>query len=131
MVGIWAMGPDPVHISGSMELDDDVQEVLNRLERIGSAIMNRAGSPGMFGDNPVGAVLANRDKVRGASQILGQAYVTAYALMAANRVALEQIADTLIERKELHGDEVGDLLDSVGLVRPELDLMDPSTWPKV
>jgi ATP-dependent Zn protease len=131
MVGIWAMGPDPVHISGSMELDDEVRDVLKRLERIGSAIMNRAGSPGMFGDNPVGAVLANPDKMRGAAQILGQAYVSAYALMAANRTGLEQIADTLIERKELHGDEVGDLLDSVGLVRPELDLMNPSTWPTV
>ena len=93
MVGIWAMGPDPVHISGSLELDEDVEAVLKRLERIGAAIMNRAGSPGMFGDNPVGAVLANPDKKRAAAQILGQAYVTAYALMDANRGALEAIAD--------------------------------------
>ncbi|HET9104960.1 MAG TPA: AAA family ATPase [Solirubrobacteraceae bacterium] len=131
MVGIWAMGPDPVHISGSLELDEDVQAALKRLERIGAAIMNRAGSPGMFGDNPVGAVLANPDKRRGAAQILGQAYVTAYALMDGNRRALEAIADTLIERKELHGDEVGELLDRVGLVKPELDLNDPATWPSV
>ena len=79
------MGPDPVHMSGSLELDDDVAPVLKRLERIGSSIMNRAGSPGMLGDNPIGAVLANPDKKRAAAQILGQAYVTAYALMAANR----------------------------------------------
>jgi ATP-dependent Zn protease len=131
MVGIWAMGPDPVHIAGSMELDEDVEAVLKRLERIGSAIMNRAGSPGMLGDNPVGAVLGNPDKKRSAAQILGQAYVTAYALMAANRAGLEKIAHTLIDRKELHGDEVGDLLESVGLTRPELDLMDPATWPQV
>jgi ATP-dependent Zn protease len=131
MVGIWAMGPGPVHIAASMEPDEDLDAVLNRLERIGSAIMNRAGSPGMLGDNPVGAVLGNPDKKRAAAQILGQAYVTAYALMASNRNGLEKIADTLIERKELHGDEVGDLLDSVELVRPELDLMDPATWPRV
>jgi ATP-dependent Zn protease len=85
----------------------------------------------MFGDNPVGAVLAAPDKKRAAAQLLGQAYVTAYALMDGNRAALETIADTLIERKELHGDEVGALLDSVHLVRPELDLMDPGTWPSV
>jgi ATP-dependent Zn protease len=131
MVGIWAMGPDPVHMWGSLELDDDVKAVLARLERIGAAIMNRSGSPGMFGDNPVGAVLANPDKKRAAAQILGQAYVTAYALMATNRPGLERIADTLVERKELHGDEVGALLESAGLTRPELDLMNPATWPSV
>ncbi len=131
MVGIWAMGPDPVHISGSLELDEDVKLALERLERIGAAIMNRSGSPGMFGDNPVGAVLANPDKKRAAAQILGQAYVSAYALMAANRAGLERIAATLVERKELHGDEVGELLASVSLRRPELDLMNPATWPSV
>jgi hypothetical protein len=51
--------------------------------------------------------------------------------MAENREPLERIADTLIERKELHGDEVVDLLKTVGLKRPELDLMDPNTWPLV
>ena len=57
--------------------------------------------------------------------------MTAYALMAHNRDGIERIADTLVERKELHGDEVGELLDSVRLERPELDLMDPETWPTV
>jgi ATP-dependent Zn protease len=131
MVGMWAMGPDPVHIVGSLELDDEHQAALNRLERIGSTIMNRAGSPGLLGDNPIGAVLGSPDKKRAAAQILGQAYITAYALMDANRDGLEQIADTLVERKELHGDEVGELLDRVGLRRPELDVMDPTTWPRV
>jgi ATP-dependent Zn protease len=131
MVGIWAMGPDPVHIAGSLEPDEDVEAVLKRLERIGSMIMNRAGSPGMLGDNPVGAVLSNPDKKRAAAQILGQAYVTAYALMATNRDGLERIAETLVEHKELYGDEVGRLLESVGLRRPEIDLMNPATWPAV
>ena len=96
MVGMWAMGPDPVHIAGSLELDDDREAVLKRLERIGSTIMNRAGSPGLFGDNPVGAVLGSPDKKRAAAQILGQAYITAYALMDANREGLEKIADALV-----------------------------------
>ena len=72
----------------------------------------------MLSDNPIGAVLGDPDKSAAAAQILGQAYVTAYALMATNREAVEQIADELIERKEMHGDEVGDLLDSVGLSAP-------------
>jgi cell division protease FtsH len=131
MVGIWAMGADPVHISGSLEFDEDVEAVMKRLERIGSAIMNRAGGAGLMGGDPVAAVLGSADKRRAAAQVLGQAYVTAYALMASNREALERIADTLVERKELHGDEVGELLDNVGLKRPQLDLMDPGTWPRV
>ncbi|HEY2317740.1 MAG TPA: AAA family ATPase [Solirubrobacteraceae bacterium] len=131
MVGMWAMGPDPVHIAGSLELSDDVEAVLHRLERIGSTIMNRAGGAGMFDQDPVGAILRNGDKKRAAAQILGQAYVTAFALMDANRNGLERIAEALVERKELHGDEVGELLDSVELRKPELDLMDPATWPAV
>lgn len=51
--------------------------------------------------------------------------------MDANRAGLEKIADALVERKEICGDEVGELLDSVALTRPELDLMDPATWPQV
>ena len=59
------------------------------------------------------------------------AYVTAYALMAQNREPIERIADTLVERKEMHGDEVVDLLTGVGLQRPEIDLMDDRTWPQI
>ena len=68
----------------------------------------------------------------GHAMFLGTAgYVTAYALMASNREQLEQIANTLVERKEMHGDEVVDMLNSVGLKRPEIDLMDDKTWPTV
>jgi ATP-dependent Zn protease len=131
MVGIWAMGSDPVHLSGSLETEGESDAVARRLERIGSAIMNRAGGSSMLSDDPVGAILRNQDKKRAAAQILGQAYVTAYALMDANREGIEQIADALVDRKELHGDEVGELLDSVDLTRPALDLTNPDTWPKV
>jgi ATP-dependent Zn protease len=131
MVGYWAMGPDPVHIGGSMEADEDFEHVLRRLERIGNAIMNRASGGAALTGDPVASILGDRDKRRAAAQILGQAYVTAYALIANNREPVQQIADTLIDRKEMHGDEVIDLLNSVGLRRPEVDLMDDRTWPKV
>ena len=55
----------------------------------------------------------------------------AYTLMATNREAVEQIAQALIDRKELYGDEVVELLDGVGLQRPEIDLHDHATWPTV
>ena len=132
MVGMWGMGPDAVAIDiGADVIDDDEPTVERRLERIGNRIMTRAsaGSP-MMGD-PIAAVLGDPEKRRAAAQLLGQAYVTAYTLVAINREKIERIADTLVERKELHGDEVVDLLDSVGLIRPRLDLTDPTTWSQV
>jgi len=131
MVGMWAMGPDPVHIQGSLGLPDDGGQALERLERVGTAIMNRANMSGPFMQDPIASVLGDRDKRSAAAQILGQAYVTAYALIASNREPVERIANTLVERKEMHGDEVVDLLNSVGLKRPEIDLTDDRTWPQV
>jgi cell division protease FtsH len=131
MVGMWGMGADPVHINGSLDADEGHERILKRLERIGNTIMNRTSGAAMMSEDPVAAVLRDQDKRRAAAQLLGQAYVSAYALMAANRESLEQIAEALITRKEIYGDEVTALLDSVNLKRPEIDLMDDSTWPQV
>jgi ATP-dependent Zn protease len=131
MVGVYAMGPEPIHI-GSADLDDETRvRCTKRLDRIGSTIMNRASGAGQFSETPIGKVLGDHHKQAAAAQILGQAYLTAYALMAANRDAIEEIATELVERKEIYGDDVVDLLDRVGLRRPELDLHDDSTWPRV
>ena len=46
-----------------------------------------------------------------------------------NKDAIEQIADTLAERKELYGDELVDLLNSVGLKEPTVDLGQEAAWP--
>ena len=93
--------------------------------------MNRAQSSGPMVSDPIAAVLNDREKRRSAAQLLGQAYLTAYATVAANRERVEHVADTLIERKEMHGDEVVDLLNGAGLVKPEIDVLDERTWPKV
>jgi ATP-dependent Zn protease len=131
MVGWCAMGPEPVHLSGSADVEEDVEEVFRRLERIGTTIMSRARVSAAMAPDPVAAVLGDRNKHRDAAILLGQAYVTAYTLISTNRPAVEEIAETLIERKEMYGDEVVDLLGSVGLVRPQIDLMDDRTWPAV
>ncbi len=100
-----------------------------RLEEIGDQIMNRASVGSEFSGSAIGSVLSSPGKRSAVAVLLGQAYVTAYALIATNRDAIEQIADTLSERKELHGDEVVDLLNSVGLVKPDIDVNDDATWP--
>jgi ATP-dependent Zn protease len=160
MVGMWGMGPDSMPLQIALDPSDgpglgepgprrgrtrgfatrgldqlaapDVDDhVRRRLELIGDRIMNRASSGSAMMGDPIAAVLGDRNKHRAAAQLLGQAYVTAYALMVTNREAIEKIADALIERKELHGDEVVDLLSSVGLVEPTIDVNDDSTWPTV
>ena len=40
------MGPEPVTLNGSLAANDDLEQVLARLERIGNTIMNRATGAG-------------------------------------------------------------------------------------
>jgi ATP-dependent Zn protease len=140
MVGMWGMGPDAVAIDihagprpGNQDSGPEPTSVQieRRLERIGSQIMNRASGGSGFTSNWVGEVLSKPEKRRAAAVLLGQAYVYAYSLIATNRAKIEQIAETLVDRKEMHGDEVVDLLDSVDLTRPHIDLADDHTWPTV
>ena len=44
-------------------------------------------------------------------------------------VEVGRIADVLMEKKEIFGDDLLDLLDSVGLRIPELDYGDEAVWP--
>ena len=92
---------------------------MQRYEQIGVQIMNRAGSGGALGSDPLAGVLGDRDKRAFAAQLLGQAYVTAYALISHNKKAVEQIAEALIEKKELFGDELVEILESAKLKIPQ------------
>ncbi|HEX3804411.1 MAG TPA: AAA family ATPase [Solirubrobacteraceae bacterium] len=138
MVGMWGMGPEqmPIALKPPRRLKPGEQPdakflVSERLEEIGNQIMNRASGGSAFVSDPVGSVLSSPGKRNAVAVLLGQAYVTAYALMATNKEAIERIADELVSRREMHGDEVVDLLNSVGLVRPNIDLTDDTTWPTV
>ncbi len=133
MVGASAMGPEPFEV---VPLDDETVEdarkrVLQRFQEIGLQIMNRTSGGSAFDGNPIAGVLGDRDKRNLAAQILGQAYVSAYNLILANRDAVEKIADELVERREVFGDELVAILDGVGLRKPELDLSEEATWPRM
>lgn len=135
MVGVWGMGPEemPISLQPSRRLKpgeqpDREQLVRERLREIGDQIMNRSTGGSMYGGDTVDNVLRSPGKHEAVAVLLGQAYVTAYTLMATNKDALNKIADVLVERKEMHGDEVVDLLNSVGLVKPAIDLNDDATW---
>ena len=107
-------------------LDDETEEqarerVLRRFEKIGLQIMNRTSGGGPFTENPIAGVLGDRDKRELAAQILGQAYVSAHNLVLHNKDAVEKIADELVARREVFGDELVEMLDSAQLTMPEID----------
>lgn len=133
MVGASAMGPSHVTVT---PLDDESEEeararALRRFEQIGLQIMNRTAGGGPMAADPVSSVLADRDKRRAAAQILGQAYVAAHHLIAANKESVEKVADALVERREIFGDELVGLLESLELRTPEVDYAQESAWPKI
>jgi ATP-dependent Zn protease len=134
MVGASAMGPEPV-IVGERFADESEEEtrdrVMKRFEKIGLQIMNRTSGGGPMAENPIGSVLSDPEKRKNAARILGQAYMRAYHLMLHNKDAVERVADELIERKELFGDELVELLDRQVLEVPTVDYTDEQVWPRI
>jgi ATP-dependent Zn protease len=136
MVGVWGMGPEPVDLSHVAFADEEArtkreEEITKRFEAIGNRIMNRASSGSPMQGDPIAGVLGDRHKRRDAALILGQTYITAVCLIRHNREQVAQIAATLMERKELHGDEVVDMLNDARLEAPEIDITDDTIWPKL
>ncbi len=138
MVGACGMAPEAPELNGRSngslkrsKSDDTRDEIMQRFEDIGLQIMNRTGAGGALGHDPLAGVLGDRTKRAYAAQLLGQAYVTAYALISHNKKAVEQIADELIARKELFGDELVEILERAKLKIPKIDLTQAKAWPAV
>jgi len=134
MVGASAMAPEPITITKTF--DDETEEetrerIMKRFEKIGVQIMNRTGGGSMFDADPIRGVLGDRDKRAMAAQIIGQAYIRAYHLMAANRQSVDKIATELVERREMYGNEVVDLLKALPVTTPDIDLTADETWPRI
>jgi hypothetical protein len=66
-----------------------------------------------------------------AAQFLGQALVTAYNLVIANKDKVQAVADAVIDKREIFGDELVRLLDEQRFVKPEIDWTNEETWPKL
>jgi ATP-dependent Zn protease len=134
MVGASAMGPEPLDLNGALagESGEETRErIMKRFEQLGLQIMNRTAPGGPMSQDPIAGVLGDQHKRALAAQILGQAFVKAYNLMVLNRDAVEHIANTLVERKELYGDELVELLESAKLRMPTIDLLDERSWPTI
>ncbi len=137
MVGMWGMGPEPVDLGqhrkwrSKAAREEAEERIMERFERIGVQIMNRASSGSAMQGDPIASILHDPEKKRAAARILGQCYLTAVCLIRHNRESVARIAETLIERRELHGNEVVELLDRARLEAPEIDVLDEDIWPKV
>jgi cell division protease FtsH len=135
MVGMCGMGPEPIDLNGRLfdseeERRAEEERVMARFERIGLQIMNRARGAREQGD-AIAAILGDPAKRAAAAQILGQAYITAVCLIRHNREQVLHIAETLVHRRELHGDEVVEVLNAAQLQAPEIDVTDETVWPKL
>jgi ATP-dependent Zn protease len=126
MVGAAGMGPEPLDLDGNMDSKEE-DRVLRRLEDIGLKLMNRTGS---IQDHDVAAsVLSDRDKRKLAAQIVGQAYLIAHNFVLQNRTGIEKIADEVVARREIYGDELVELLENAKLKPAKIDLLEEASWP--
>jgi len=137
MVGFSAMGPqrvefEPGRFRTKSEEDEARKKVMARFEEIGYMLISRGSTAGSaMSANPIGTILSDPHKRRLAAQILGQAYFTAYVFVTQNKAAVERIADTLVERREMHGDEVTEMLDHVELKPAHVDYLEERSWPRL
>jgi SpoVK/Ycf46/Vps4 family AAA+-type ATPase len=134
MVGMHAMAPAPIDLSDRIpdpeEREAEEKRAMERFERLGEQIMHRSGG-GLMDSNPFMGTLGDRNKARLVAGLLGQAFVVAWCTVRENREATELIAQRLIDKGELYGDEVTDLLESAHLRRPDIDVRDEATWPAI
>jgi hypothetical protein len=49
--------------------------------------------------------------------------------MQHNREGIEHIADEVVVRREIYGDELLELLNQAKLKKPAIDLMEEASWP--
>jgi ATP-dependent Zn protease len=131
MVGVSGMGPDPVapdlKARTQQKRDEEKERIEKRFENLGLQLMNRAS--GDFQHDAIASVLGDPTKRKLAGQIIGQSYLQAFNLVQQNQEAVGKIADTLVARRELYGDELIDLLNSVGLKEPTVDVNKEESWP--
>jgi hypothetical protein len=133
MVGTAGMGPEPIDLGNGKFADETIDETreryMKRFERIGLMLMNRTRGSADFHADPIASVLRDPAKRALAAQILGQAFVTAVNFVLANKKQIEQIAEVVIEKKEIFGDELLEHLDAAGLKKPKIDFTEEKVWP--
>ena len=133
MVGAAGMSPLPIDLHGKTFADETDAQTKERIQRrfedIGGRLLNRTATQAT-GD-PTGAVLSDPRKRLYAAQFIGQAFVVAYNLIQANKPQVEAVANTVMQKKEIYGDDLVRLLDAQHFTKPEIDWTAEETWPAI
>jgi cell division protease FtsH len=79
--------------------------------------------------NIVGRVLADEQGRAAVQALLERQKATAKALLTANQHLVEALRDALLEREELIGSEITEVLEAAAAKRRTIDLRDPSEAP--
>jgi len=134
MVGAAGMSPLPIDLHGRTFADENEDQsrarVLKRFEDLGLRLLNRTQGGAMMGD-PIASILGDPRKRMYAAQFIGEAFATAYNLVEANKDKVERVAEEVIDKREIYGDDLVRLLDAQGFVKPEIDWTDEKSWPKI
>jgi ATP-dependent Zn protease len=133
MAGVVAMGPQPFELpTFADESPEQTRErILKRFETIGLKLMNRTRGGADYHEDSIASILQDPYKRATAAQILGQAYVTAENFVRANQRKVERLAQALISRRELYGDELIAILNAQDFTKPTLDLANEESWPQI
>jgi len=111
MIGVWGMGPDPLP-----------QHQSRLAVSIGEYLVSVAAAMGdnelLGASSPAGKALGNPRSRQAIAQVLGSAFIDDWRVMYVNKEAIDLAAEALMAQGELVGDEIGGLLDSVGLRTP-------------
>jgi hypothetical protein len=134
MVGWSGMGSPPIKVTEKFDdetLEQTEERIRKRLEKIGLTLMNRERGSADYHADPIASVLNDPSKRTTAAQIMGQAYVTAENFIRLNKAKVEVVADAVIQKGEIYGDDLIALLDRQHFVKPEIDWTKDETWPRI
>jgi cell division protease FtsH len=122
MVGIVGMGGDRLEPEMSTKAVNIGEQLISVAE-----VTTGLHEQGTFN----GAVLNNPRSRQVVAQLLGHAYIDDWRLMVINKEGIDLAAEALITQGELVGDEIGGLLDSVGLREPDANDPYPEDAPVI
>jgi hypothetical protein len=128
MSGIAAMGLQRMDDESSEEARERYRK---RFKEIGLYLMNRTRGSADAHADPIASIIGDPFKREISAAILGQAFVTAYNFIRENRAEVEHLADVLVEKRELYGDELIETLDSRQFRKPVIDYSKDETWPQM
>jgi ATP-dependent Zn protease len=111
MIAVWGMGPDPLPPNQSRLAVSIGEYLISVAATLGDSELLGASSP-------AAKALANPRSRQAIAQVLGSAFIDDWRVMYVNKEAIDLAAEALMVQGELVGDEIGGLLDSVGLREP-------------